>query len=464
MTDYIRLGFDLKETPGNNWAVIEINGRNSGIDGLAQLIGQKALESTKKESYRKAFEGSEFPPRGNDDYFHLFYGRDREVSQFKESDLIYCNVESNKATLRERMSREWKASGIESKKPTLELINKHLQLWRGASPNNEALYRKAEEEMLTVASNKALEYKVFYLIHFLWGIDRFGYDPDIGLIFESMGALDRSSTCAPYDLSTFGDFLISLYGEIPVPNGQKLLVVDRDELDGTLWVHPDHMLVAHDDVVTSYSDGLLAVQYVKKNKALEDMTDDKIGQKEIIPKKYLAPYTIWDGSMETVHNFIKKLREESNPLIDVTKYPYIVIKGRSGAHGNEVHIVRMNDETAIQGFLSKIKAGEALIEGFIPSKRLLNYDTYEDHDGCLRLVVEMILDDSRKKITSLFEAGYWRLAPAPLNAHMEQAEESLKANLTGKTPAIPRMASIRELNDASRVVREVVENILRKQF
>lgn len=453
----MRLGFDLKQTETGNWGVVEINGDHSGLEGLKGLWGQDYFRDKQIKNYREALRGKS--NWSNDVQAEKFYGNVRDFPPLKVADFIETASYTNGTMLRERLSRWWKSSDLSDKKMILARFGYSLKIWQETCEENKKLVQRAKEGS---QSGVGLGYyeKILETLYSLWGITRFGLDNEIGLIVETQGVLEEDPF---FDLKSLKSFLSIAYEDYPLPSGPKLIRVDEYDLDGNLWLHPDHVLVSDACMIIDDHQGNLQVVRTARNPDdLEGLTGNKILQKEVIPEECLAPYILWTGDFNQILNFIEYLKTSPSSLIRLEDYPYVAVKQKFGSHGTHVHIMPINDVAGIERLLCTMPPGDTLVEGFIPSKPIYNSSNGKMHDGCMRLVIEYMLDVRDQSLVIMNEMGYWRLSPSPLADLETEKEACLKANLTGSRPAIPVEASPEELTEASKIVREILNNLLKK--
>jgi hypothetical protein len=449
----ITLGFDVKITPHSAAAIIEVNGINSGIEGYKQLHGKESTEA-QRELARAS--------RASQPVTDLLFGKDgSRIRYINQNDLVTGNSDASKgwtqlgASLAERMSRSWKTLYCAQREEILEKMYGCFGVWEERAAQHHTAIMSAKAG---AAGEGQLE-QFKDMLYRLWGVSRFGIDPQLGLIIESMMPPEGELR------SLFKSFLRDLYTEFPVSS--KVISIDKPYQDGSLWIHPDHWLVAEEHF-RSNSDGTVWVvesSIPRNSKRLVGLTRNKIGQKEFIPKHLQAPFVVWRGSWDGVEQFLADLTSGNlePSLIDTERYPFVVVKRNRGSHGDGVTIVSMHDSKKIRSLLMQMNPGEGLVEAFVPSKPISSgSEPSRQHDGCMRFLVDFLVEDGPTGLSwsPVFEANYWRLSPLTLGEAAEQPNDALKANLTGTRRAIPKATTDSDADIARVAVKEVIESLI----
>lgn len=195
--------------------------------------------------------------------------------------------------------------------------------------------------------------------------------------------------------------------------------------------------------------------YQLKNEAvaMERLTVSKILQKKFIPREFQAPYARWNSSPNCISSFIETLRWHDGYLLDLEKYPYMVIKGDTGAHGDGVDIIHLKDAEKVADTLRERRAEGELLEGFIESKPIEGQE-----DACMRYLADFIAycdEEGQSAWQSTFEGAYWRVPPGG-----ETLNHRFRANRTGVYPAKEVAACPEDIKTVRMMVHQIINNIV----
>jgi hypothetical protein len=452
----ITLGFDLKITPSGHVAIIEVNGINSGMEGYKRLHGE--IEESKRWVSR--VDGSSTPI---DDI--LFEKDGTEVRHLNAQDIVRgsnYSIDAGKynghsRSLMERMSCWWKNAGTEVRGALILRIASHFDEWRKGDARAECALLAAESR---IPGDLPPSFRALEMLRILWGVSRVGIDPQLGLIIESQEPPQGERK------ELLQGFLRQVYQDFPVD--PQVIAVDPSYYDGSLWCHPHHWIINAKEVIKVSDDKAILCNFtsvVTNSRELVAITSDKIAQKEFLPKEFQAPFIVWQGYWEPVQQFLTDLiqGEIKSPLIDLDKFPFIVVKRNSGSHGDGVNIIDISKTEELESLLRNIPAGSALVEAFVPSQKIQNpANNGKFHDGCMRYLIDVRIEEGESGMisTTLFNACYWRLSPANLEDAALSPNSALKANLTGKQPAIPQKASVADIELANGAVEVALRRLL----
>lgn len=438
-THLVTLGYDIKITPDGNPYIIEINGQASGLKGLEKLKGADARVLRDKSRFKAYQQYSDY--RRDENSGTLL--RDIEIS---EVPLLIEYFDINA-----RLDDYIATSSDEERQR-----------------DNNMLYDKFAEWLL-VSKKSPLAYpgKLKQL-----GLDTAFRDKDVGIVFlTDPEVISTNGTLK--DLHSFMEYFFSdqplekraIIGLPPVCSGEAF------------WCDPRHFKIIMNDVaVCRLEQGLTPVSVLRKiiNRTrlelsvyrgmenpplLESMTHDKIHQKKYIHEKHTAPY--YAGSQSHWDQFMQNIRESRPDLVpEGHKYPYVVIKPRSGCQGEGISFLSLSDVN-----LALVQSGAALggqgdiIEAFIPSKDLVNPATGKPHDGCMRYLLDILVkrNGDTLRYKPIYEGAYWRLAPQPVDSDAK-LENRLKANLAQN--AIPAECTSDDLKTARHAIKESLDLIV----
>ena len=179
---------------------------------------------------------------------------------------------------------------------------------------------------------------------------------------------------------------------------------------------------------------------------VERVANEKVLSRIVTPDEYCVPGIEWKGNnFDELAFLIGELYEGGSKLVDVENYPFVVFKPAYGtAHGDGIRIFNLRERGKIPHkmceFIKELENTECkidyLIEGFVPSKLFENPETGKGHDACGRLVFDIHVDLENSYYNPIFSANYLRLSPENWTDE-GFSEGMMKANLTGKVPAIP---------------------------
>ena len=450
----VTLGFDIKLTPQGKPAIIEVNGVDSGIKGFVELVG--ASVEDERMFTRLELLGS--APKD------LLYNRaDRRNWDLDSHEVIdtrddRCKLNSGRkerAKLVEIMSRWWKPRTEDQRREVLKPMLEAFVEWRAQDPRHEEA---------TIVAGVKLAYLGYsgdnlgrVLLNSVIGISRWGIAEGLGLIVE---CFDNFSSASVESQQKFFELL---YRKFPLQSSPKHILVDDEYWDRSMWVHPGHWLHPSTVEVTE-SHGRIKILNLdcRSNSAkLQAVTHDKVVQKDYLPPQLMAPFFVWTGNVSALERFIDDLSVNrfQSSLIDPAQHPYAVVKERRGSHGHKVHIVALSDRSGIVERFKSAENESILLEGFVPSKAIRHPRSADQHDGCMRYLVDCEVRTGKqgRTLVPFFEVAYWRLSPEAVQSRdysSQDLDRRFKANLTGEHRAIPRLASPAEIAIARAAVEE----------
>ncbi|MBI4142093.1 hypothetical protein HY484_04160 [Candidatus Woesearchaeota archaeon] len=123
---------------------------------------------------------------------------------------------------------------------------------------------------------------------------------------------------------------------------------------------------------------------------------------------------------------------------------FIVIKERFGYGGYGMHVLHEEDTEKKPQF-----SGKHVVEAFVPSKPINAKFDGKQHDGCMRYVVFVEQEKSKKIVLHHF-GGYWRICPEPVSNIRDI--DSMRASLT--QGAIAQKATKKELRQVYSAVEQ----------
>ena len=461
----ITLGYDVKIPPENDPYIIEINGSASGQKGHEILSGDIEHEKRLKACIKAHRKYSHC--RTDVNYDRL---QKNIVSKVRPGVIDSFDVG-------ERMKNYRNNTGVAGHKADRETVIDALKTWAD---------REVDEADLEVY----LEF---------WGIKDFYRDPDVGFTF----ICDPQKINSHGSKESFREYLTSLYRSRETVL-RKIILVSGEVPVEAIWVSPDMIKASKGDVAlyNTYEEtdllktikfvtGIISGNYREElplifagemmlplpdiskivrsvrvehsiyralagnPEKLEAMTKDKMTQKRYIPKHFRPP-ACTNGAWD---EFIERMRRRSDLAVNGNKYPYIVIKPKDGIQGDNIEIVSISDPEAVCKKLAWHDFTQTLLEAFIPSKPIINSKTGKAHDGCMRYLLDILVQRNfdRIKYKPIYESAYWRLAPKPMQSRCKNINK-YRANLAKN--AIPEQCSPDEIKTARKAVMQSVALIM----
>lgn len=449
----ITLGYDVKITPEGKPYIIEINGKRSGLKGLEKIADGK-VERCRRDARLKIIR--QFDVNVREDVFGKKW-EDLEylpefVSLGTKEDGVSIMSERYLKFLRKPEAKQW------------ELLKKmYIGFLAWALSKREVVSEISEyfsEENLQKPFNpKEMMGKILGQISYM-------RDKECGEIFIVAEQTTREA-------ELMKDF-IEFYFQHKIPKKSKVMLID-EHLLGKVWFNPKHYVVGAND---EYDFSIMEKPFLKfrgrmaqNSDELEEVCEDKLKQKEWIPKDFQVFYQEVECPFDP-REFLKMMEGGRGKFSDEL---VVAKKIKGGNCGNEVKIINVKDPANRAIFKSELWSGyegePILMEGFVPSKKIYCDETGDYHDGCMRYLVDLHVQKKRGKLIyePIYEAGYWRLAPVGLNGKgilNDQERQSdaenckYKANLANG--AIPAKAYNGDLEMARKAVMTSVEMIMAK--
>jgi hypothetical protein len=425
----ITVGGDFKITPKGRVGFLELNGRSSGIQGFHRLYGEKDFDLSRTQIWKK-------------------YQREWLDQLEKKIKLGGMIDAQNVIVLRRRPaeSLDDRMCNDQNNKQKQYIIDHFKQVLYSMMERDDIfavdISRRCEEMMCNDIQNLSQDFQVDLIMHVIFGVKRFINDPKLGLIIERdvKRGYDTFINCY------WEVFLRNLYHEIDAEKKEVLV----SKFEQGYYLAPNYKLVYVED----------ELRVGQNPEYLEKIAKDKQLQKVFVPKENLSPYCLWRGSEKEIDVFLDSLFVDTDGLIDLQNYPYVVVKGITGCGGDEVKIFNIHDRTKITRFLKICPINKYLLEGFIPSKDFQTGLEGKMHDGSMRYLLDILvtIERSRTLIEPIFEKAYWRISPYAKDDKNTVLDQKYVVNLK-------RDASVAECNErdfglVKAVIRKITNDIL----
>ncbi len=431
----ITLGYDAKITPSNQVAIIEINGKRSGYQGLIKVYGQQ-IEEVRRQLL-----------------LNIMRVRQCEL----ESDMRrepFVNAQNKTKidqiggmSLNDRMSNWERSVDADQIADLWEMIDREISLIANDDAEFACLKKSCVAEIQAFQGNKKNGNDIKIVARRLFGITRIGIDIALGLIIQKDMGNKNVSINGIAD-AYFPELIRRIFKKFPLKHYVPRVLVSEDE-DQKCFIHPDLTKVVVEDYLPPLVNPV----------ELETKIESKTQHKEFIPDRNRAPFMIWRGDFRQVNAFLENMIRVGDRLINIGNYPYVVIKVVNGVCGDENHIFMLNERVKMAIFLQKFAKGQAVIEGFVPSKGIALNGDRDNHDGCMRYFIDFVVrPDFQDGYEAVFEKAYYRVAPYDQNDKAVDLDSRFKVNLCKN--AIALKPSDEDVQRVKLVVRESIQRIL----
>jgi len=255
-----------------------------------------------------------------------------------------------------------------------------------------------------------------------------------------------------------------------IQRAEMLLETRKEYQTKIFWVFfcetPEYQEMLSKCYSSAFGDPLNAIN----PHGLKHLFIDKQAQRWWADNEHLAPAITCRTDDETTMKhflsglFSKEAVEEGSGnrnLID-EQCPYVVVKrmiNSIAGRGVRVHQITASDEVAESMRTLGDRQHAVLLEGFVPSKPILNSATGKHHDGCMRLHADYIADTSTGNLETLCELSYWRLCPAALDSDAS-LDEKFKANIHGEGKAVQEQTTEDDHSRVKTLLDQYIKNLM----